>query len=227
LRFASPLQSLTIPDPELKGEEDPETPRKRFLAKFLAGLNAESQARKEVALARSRLAQQVSPDTLSGSDWAEKTVASERQRRKEEELIIELAHDQAVAGVSAVEKTLEKASRSLNQSRNKYQFVGVINRKTATDAKQDLITWYARKKPHLAKWSVRLVHVNQDAIIKDLFGRGKVDVFARYKNTGKIDEDTKFPIVSSKYEVRERSWRYDQWLLAVSKVMRQSTVYSL
>ena len=191
VRFASPLQSLTIPDPEVQGEEDLNSPRKRFLPKFLAGLGAERQARKEVAAARGR---QPYPSDL-------------KERKKQEEAIIEQAYDQAVAGVESVEKTLERASKFLNKSRNKYQFVGVINRKAAKDPEQKAITWYARKKPSSAKWSVRLVHVNQDAIIKDLFNRGKIDIFAKYKNTGKLDEDTKQPIVKSKYEVRERSWR--------------------
>jgi hypothetical protein len=208
LRFASPLLSLTIPDPELQGEEDLNTPRKRFLPKFLAGLSAESQARKEVALARSRRAQDlVNAQDVTGDNWAEKAAASERIRRQQEEALVEAAYDQAVAGVESVEKTLDKASKFLNQSRNKYQFVGVINRKAVADPKQKPITWYARKKPSSAKWSVRLVHVNQDAIIKDLFNRGKVDIFAKYKNTGNLDEETKTPIVTSKYEVRERSWK--------------------
>jgi hypothetical protein len=98
LRFASPLQSLTIPDPEVQGEEDLNSPRKRFLPKFLAGLSAEAQARKEVALARSRSAQTVDPDAVSGSDWAEKTAKMERNRRKQEEALIEAAYDNAVAG---------------------------------------------------------------------------------------------------------------------------------
>ncbi|KAG7347934.1 hypothetical protein IV203_016639 [Nitzschia inconspicua] len=207
LRFASPLQSLTIPDPEIQGEEDLNTPRKRFLPKFLAGLSAEVQARKEVAQARSRSASQLSPNDVSGSDWAEKAAAFEKERRKREDSLIESAYDQAVAGVDSVEKTLDRASKFLNQSRNEFQFVGVINRKAAQDPKQKPITWYARKKPQSAKWSVRLVHVNQDAIIKDLFNRGKVDIFAKYKNTGAVDEETKVPIVTSTYEVRERSWK--------------------
>jgi hypothetical protein len=207
LRFASPLQSLTIPDPEVQGEEDLNSPRKRFLPKFLAGLGAEVQARKEVAAARSRQAQQIDSNTVSGSNWADKTAKSERDRKQQEEAIIEKAYDQAVAGVESVEKTLDKASQFLNKSHNKYQFVGVINRKAAKDPQQKPITWYARKKPATAKWSVRLVHVNQDAIIKDLFNHGKIDIFAKYKNTGKLDEETKQAIVKSKYEVRERSWK--------------------
>jgi len=207
IRFASPLQSLTIPDPEIQAEEDLNTPRKRFLPKFLAGLSAEALARKELALSRSRTAQQVSADTVSGADWADKTAGSELARRRQEESIIDAAFDQAVAGVESVEKALDKASKFLNPSRNKYQFVGVINRKARADPQQKPIVWYARKKPQTAKWSVRLVHVNQDAIIKDLFNRGEIDIFAKYKNTGKFDEETKMPIVQSKYEVRERSWK--------------------
>ena len=85
---------------------------------------------------------------------------------------------------------------------NAYQFVGVVKRRSDKP-----ISWYARKKPADAKWSVRLVHVNQDAIIKDLFNRGKIDIFAKYKNTGKVDEETNVPVITSKYEVRERSWK--------------------
>jgi hypothetical protein len=206
LRFASPLQSLTIPDPEIQGEEFLNTPRKRFLPKFLAGLTAEAQARKELAVVRSREAV-ISADDVTGSDWAEKTARSGRERKQKEEDYIEAAFDQAVAGVESVEKTLDKASKFLNKSRNEYQFVGVINRKAASDPNQKPITWYAREKPTSAKWSVRLVHVNQDAIIKDLFNRGKIDIFAKYRNTGELDEKTKAPIVTSKYEVRERSWK--------------------
>ena len=69
------------------------------------------------------------------------------------------------------------------------------------------ITWYARPKPAIAKWSVRLVHVNRDAILKDLFNRGKIDIFGRYENTGTRDTTTNQPIIASKYIVRERSWK--------------------
>jgi hypothetical protein len=206
LRFASPLQSLTIPDPEIQGEESLNTPRKRFLPKFLAGLSAEAQARKELALVRSREAA-LKADDVTGSNWAEKLALSGRERKQKEEEYVEATFDEAVKGVDSVERTLDKASKFLNKSRNKYQFVGVINRMAGSDPNQKPITWYARKKPASAKWSVRLVHVNQDAIIKDLFNRGKIDVFAKYKNTGKLDEKTKEPIVTGKYEVRERSWK--------------------
>jgi hypothetical protein len=205
LRFASPLQSLTIPDPEMKDEEDLNTPRKRFLPKFFAGLTAEAEARKEVALKRSR---ELQSSDLEGSDWADKLVASDKVRREQEDAFVESVYDQAIAGVDSVEKTLIKGSQTLSRkSPNKFQFVGIIDRKKAAANVSSPITWYARKKPASAKWSLRLVHVNQDAIIKDLFNRGKIDIFAKYKNTGVIDEETKTPIITSRYEVRERSWK--------------------
>lgn len=84
--------------------------------------------------------------------------------------------------------------------------------------KEQSISWHARPKPENAKWSVRLVHVNKDAIIKDLFNRGKIDIFAKYTNTGRqvetvekgedgetVTKKTTVPIVTTKYEVRERS----------------------
>ena len=59
IRFVSPLQSLTIPDPELletvpdassKGQGALETPRRRFLPRFLAGLKAEDTVRQKLAV---------------------------------------------------------------------------------------------------------------------------------------------------------------------------------
>lgn len=210
LRFASPLTSLTIPDRFEAHDDDGamnllDTPRKRFLPKWLAGLKAEKEARTEVALNRSR---QVSAAAVSGDDWAAKTAAEERQARNAEDKIVEAAFDRAVGAVEETEKALKKQAKAMMKQmpRNKYQFVGVVNRKK-TAAPTKPITWYARKKPAKAKWSVRLVHVNQEAIIKDLFNRGKVDIFAKYENTGKRDEETRKPIVTSKYDVRERSWK--------------------
>ena len=58
-----------------------------------------------------------------------------------------------------------------------------------------------------AKWLVRLVHVNRGAILKDLFHAGKIDIFARYVNTGTRAEATnQQPVIASNYIVRERSW---------------------
>jgi hypothetical protein len=190
LKFASPLQSLTIPDAEVK--ETLKSKRQSFLSKYKSGLQAEAEKRRELALKRSQELQDA-----SGDNWAENAAGREQSRRAMEENLVERAHDEAVAKAKSGEM---KAS---GKSSNNYQFVGVVNR----GGKNKPITWFARPKRSDSKWSVRLVHVNRDAIIKDLFNQGKVDLFAKYKNTGRLDEETQAPIVTSKYEVRERSWR--------------------
>jgi hypothetical protein len=193
LRFASPLQSLTIPDPEVK--EIVKSNRQKFLPKYKAGLEAEIETRKELAAKRTK---ELQAAAASGGDWAEQAAESQRQRRSREERLVEQAFDKAT---TEAEKALKVAQTT--KSSNAYQFVGVVNRGLADKP----ITWYARPKREDSKWSVRLVHVNRDAIIKDLFNRGKVDIFAKYRNTGSVDETTNTPIISSKYDVRERSWK--------------------
>lgn len=202
LRFASPLQSLTIPDREAK--EELETNREGFLPKFTAGLKAEMEARR--SLAAGRTADLQAAATSNSKDWAEHIIDSEQTRREREDEVVEQAFDRAVSDFTSAKKA--KPS-SAPEPANGFQFVGVINHRGAKsgDGNKKPIKWYARSKPTGSKWSVRLVHVNQDAIIKDLFSRGKVDIFAKYKNTGKLDEETKAPIVTSTYEVRERSWK--------------------
>ena len=73
LRFASPLQSLTIPDPEVKQEM--ETKRQNFLGKFKAGLQAETEARRELAASRTK---ELQAAAASGTDWAERAAESEK-----------------------------------------------------------------------------------------------------------------------------------------------------
>jgi hypothetical protein len=194
LRFASPLQSLTIPDPEVK--ETAKSSREKFIPKFKAGLQAEVATRRALAAQKTK---QMQAAAISGENWAEEAAASDRNKRKRDERIVERAFDKAMA------QALDAVTASSNQSspNNSFQFVGVINNKVSDKP----ITWYARKKPANAKWSVRLVHANRDAIIKDLFNRGKVDVFAKYTNSGTVDEETKAPIILKKYSVRERSWK--------------------
>lgn len=193
IRFASPLQSLTIPDRDVK--EELKTERERFLPRFRAGLKAEVDARRDIA---SKRTSDLQAAAVSGSNWAANTVDSERARRSFEEDMVEQAFDTATAEFN--KKGKGKKSRKPDSS---YQFVGVVNRKTSGKP----ITWYARPKPSHSKWSVRLVHVNKGAIIKDLFNRGEVDIFAKYENTGKVDEETNAPVVTGKYEVRKRSWK--------------------
>lgn len=194
LRIVSPLQALTIWDPEVKEEEPILTHRSRFLPRFRAGLEAEAKARRSIkAGRRDRLQAEA-----TGSDWSGQAAAADRGRRDRDAKIIEAAYDQAVDAYDASQPTKTKAHNS-----NEYQFVGVIN----SAAAEKPISWYARKKPTNANWSLRLVHVNRDAIIKDLFGRGKVDIFAKYENTGIKDPETKQCLVNAKYNVRERSWK--------------------
>jgi hypothetical protein len=194
LRFASPLQSFTIPDPDAK---ETKSSRQKFLPKFKAGLVAETATRRKIAAKRTK---EVQKSVASGDDWAEKVAAEDIRRREMEERIVEKTFDEATA---KYDSSIKETPGSSTKSPNSYQFVAVINRNQ--DKKP--ITWYARKKPADAKWSVRAVHVNRDAIIKDLFNRGKVDIFAKYRNTGTVDEETKTPIIMNKYSVRKRSWK--------------------
>jgi hypothetical protein len=194
LRFASPLQSLTIWDEQLENA----TPRSRFLPKFRAGLKAEVETRRAL---NARNEQVLVKLEQQGGDWAKNAAALERRQRREENRLCEEAYDEAIKSFTSQQKeSLKKAGGSKSQ----YQFVGIINSKSSTSKP---VTWYARKRPANGNWSVRLVHVNRDAIIKDLFNRGKVDVFARYKNTGESDEGTNQRIVKVDYIVKERSWR--------------------
>mmetsp|Transcript_22460 Transcript_22460/g.53017 ORF Transcript_22460/g.53017 Transcript_22460/m.53017 type:complete len:337 (+) Transcript_22460:157-1167(+) len=225
LRFASPLQSLTIPDPEVlekvpdsslpaDSEEVPKiqramcTPRKQFLKRFTQGLRAEKTAREKLALGMVSVEDEAFD--ASGKDWVNRAKTADEKRRRKENAYVESAHDAAVAKYDAA---LAK-STEYPQNPNKYQFVGLVDRNN----KEKPVSWHARPKPENSKWSVRLVHVNKDTIIKDLFDRGKIDIFAKYTNTGRqvetvekgedgttVTKKTNIPIVTTKYEVRERS----------------------
>jgi hypothetical protein len=187
LRFASPLQALTIWD---KGAPAG-SPRDEFLPKYKAGLQAEQDMREAL---NKRHEEFMAKQDKEAKDWPKRAAAIERRRKARDEALIEKAYDEATkAGAKLACKP---------QDPNEYQFVGVVNKKTPTKP----VTWYARKKPAEGKWSMRLIHVNQEAIIKDLFNQGKIDIVARYKNTG-ILEETKKCVVNSEYEVKERSWR--------------------
>lgn len=194
LRVVAPLKALTIWDPETK-EIEPEalSRRGRFLPVFRARLKAEAAARKELKSKRDR---ELQAGTAKGEKWAENSAAADRARRQAEEALVEEASDKAAAEAALPPVQLKK-------NPNKYQFVGVVDPKVS----EKPIRWYARSKPAGSKWSVRLVHIDQAAVVTDLFRRGKVDIFAKYKNTGKVDPETKTPIVESEYTVRERSVR--------------------
>lgn len=198
LRIAAPLQALTIWDSDIK-EAPLKTHRGRFLSRFRAGLEAEAAARKSVAEGRN---QRIQADATS-NDWAAKAASVDGRIRRNEARYVERAYDEALRQLDGTESRNKPTNRK--KEINRYQFVGVVN--SASSGARHPIQWYARKKPAFSNWSVRLIHVNRDAVIKDLFNRGKVDVFARYDNTGERDKETNQPIVASRYSVRERTWK--------------------
>jgi len=248
IRFASPLQSLTIPDPELfadkvknsveevdvAAEEKKsaaekkqdllrssrilDTPRKKFLPKFLTGLKAENQIREEIALGEVKIPDSNDKFDVSGKDWVGKTKTEEAKRKRRENKVVEDAYDKAITSFEQ-EQLLSKKIKKTNS--NKYQYVGVVlNKDKKNKMNTSPISWYARPKPKSSKWSVRLLHVNKDVIIKDLFDQGKIDIFAKYTNNGQrkqSDNDSEegkppkqssqAPVVTTKYEARERSWK--------------------
>jgi hypothetical protein len=206
MRFASPLQALTIWDKE----QEPVSPRDKYLVKLKAGLEAERKVREELKKSHETF---MSKQDTSSPEWADKAVRYERMRKAREERLVEKAFDEAMRRVEASQ--LAQDSESTTEIGSKFQFVGLIN---SREPKKP-VTWYSRPKPPHAKWSLRLLHVNRDAIIKDLFDKGKVDLFAKYSNQGmksvKINDDTASEeadsqnelIVKGNYLVRERSWR--------------------
>jgi len=223
IRFVSPLQSLTIPDPECMDASVPaesaqeaalETPRRKFMERWKFGLKVEQTVREKLAMGK--LPSEDNNDDgkfdASGPNWVGNAKAAEEQRRAREASMIEKGYDSAMAQYDEKLASID-ASKAATKSPNpnKYQFVGLIDRKNS----EKPISWHARPKPEGAKWSVRLVHVNKDAIIKDLFDQGKIDIFAKYTNTGKFKtkgsgenaKPTTIPIVTAKYEGRKRSWK--------------------
>ena len=197
LRIASPLQALTIWDRE------PVTPRSKFLPRFKAGLQAEANVRQALSSSQQ---QDSTTSTANGEDWAQQAATADRNRQSRVERAAARAFEQAFAKADAL---VEKDDNQQTKPRsNKYQFVGVINAPKSAQP----ITWYARPKPADSAWSVRLVHVNRQAILYDMFRRGKVDIFAKYKNRGQkvVTEEgvaTRQPVIQAKYVVRERSWK--------------------
>jgi hypothetical protein len=208
VQIASPLQSLTIWDDDVKNDEKSiPTLRQLFLEKFRLGLLAEKQSRDELVRTNQLQSTAVLDGTIdpNSPNWINTVLYKEQKQIYDNEKFIESAYDNAIDKASKEYKQQQIQSRlrriqkrkslSKNQ-RQKYQFVGVINNKKigkvkSTDKEgqhvqnqQQPITWYAREKPIDSTWTVRLVHVNRRSIIKDLFDNGKIDIFASYKNLG-------------------------------------------
>jgi hypothetical protein len=190
IQFASPLQALTIPEHDVV--ETPPTPRARYLQKIAAGLQAEQQVRDKLGED-----DPIAVDT-SQADWAQTATTNAKRQQLHKERMLEEAFDQAVAPVEA-----KFSKKQTSSSSSQYQFVGVIQPHDTSK----VIQWYARPKPANSQWSVRLVHVNRDAIVHDLFRRGKIDLFGRYTNSGSKDPESGLPVVRRHYSVRERSWK--------------------
>jgi len=214
VNFASPLRSFTIFD---KTARPRTSPRSRFLPRFRAGLMAESAARDAIAEERrAELVQMGEPEDPSeyGERWAELEEAREEVRRGEDEVRVEMAYDRAT---SRFNQALPEVSSSSGGKRGGYQFVGIVNSPRDVKArKQEKVTWYARPKPADSKWSLRLVHADRDAILRDMFVNNKVDVYAEYVNTGKAvvealpdgtQKATRQPIIEGRYTVKKRSWK--------------------
>ena len=188
LQFASPLQAFTIWDEDVANGT---TARDRFLPQYRAGLNAETKARQSLS----------SQLTASASkNWDQDAAKQESQLQSQHDQALEAAFDGAA---NAVKKAQALAQANNAASKSKYQFVGVIGRPSEPEA----IQWYARHKPSSSKWTVRLVHVNRQAIVKDLFDSGKIDIFGKYVNTQTKNTETGLPVIESHYSVRERSWK--------------------
>ena len=203
------------------------------------GLIAERRAREAILEEQRRgLSGEEEEYEVAGGGWAEQSAAAEERKKKALERRVEEAYDAAVKGYDERMKAKLAATTEGDASAasgGKYQFVGVVNdgKTRVGRSEKNSVTWYARKKPKNSHWNVRLVHVNRDAVLRDLFVKGKVDIYGNYVNEGldkaafalaeneeeeggeKAQPGMK-PLVKAKYRVRERSWRYVEWALDFS-----------
>jgi len=206
LQFVSPLQSLTLfPKKDVSKHK---TPREEFLPKFKAGLAAEGGVRDTIARESGVYGDD---DEDVGDGWETKSEEDDRRKVEVEEERAAGAFDKAAA---VFDSSSLRGSDS-DAAKSKYQFVGVVQ-PVSKGAGGKSVKWYAKKRPRGSKWNVRLVHVDRKAIVKDLFARGKVDIYGEYVNTGKSAVDPEDgentsnlskPLIEGRYTVKERSWR--------------------
>ena len=189
------------------------SPRGKFLPRLRAGLLGERRAREVL---NSELRSPISDGDLSDGGWAEHSAKAEELRKKSMEGRIERGYDEATKLYDAKLAARDSGrSTSGAESSSAYQFVGVVNK----DSSEGEVSWYARKKPQNSKWNMRLIHVNRNAVLRDLFVKGKIDLYGGYKNEGMgiigggsgeesgNEGNALKPNVLGEYSVRERSWR--------------------
>lgn len=259
LRFASPLQALTIWDPESKSTtsaaptalimrndanntitKNSTQARHAFLPKYKVALQTENAVRIKMAqggdLGMDDDAVEQLAKASSMKNWFQKAASLDMKKRLMQEAAIDKIVDDAVEEHCQQSSVESVAAARTHKNPNHYQFVGVIQKRDpeegaaaavdgeVTAPSAESIKWYARKKPKKSNWSLRVVHVDKEAIVTDLFRRGKVDIFSTYQNTGakkvikkKFDDDGNeiksklIPSVANKveghYHIVERSWR--------------------
>jgi len=205
LQFLSPLQSLTIFPKEV--QDTSTTHRDEFLPKFKSGLEAEKRAT-EYMLKQREL--EDDDDEFVGKGWEQRTAESERLRAEKEDQFVEQAYDRAVTAATSAAASSKSRSAKGKASTN-FQFVGVVQ----PPGSEKKVKWYARKRPSTqSKWNVRLIHANKDVITRDLFVNGKIDVVAKYNNTGKRRDELKEgenpsapsrPLIEADYNIKSRS----------------------
>ncbi|KAL7439388.1 hypothetical protein ACHAXM_006640 [Skeletonema potamos] len=218
LHFSSAIQSYTIFDKSALLSPEYASPRRKFLPRFRTGLTAERRAR-EVILDEERRGVLQDDDSASSSgSWAEASAAADEKKKKAIEKRVEAAHDAAVGEYDRRVAARKSAASDKASFNSQYQFVGVVNDGKGSTNKGK-VTWYARKKPTNSKWSVRLVHVNRDAVLRDLFVKGKVDIYGKYTNEGldkaafaaadadETQQPGMKPLIKGNYFVKERSWK--------------------
>jgi hypothetical protein len=214
LTIASPLQALTLWDAPL------ETPRSRFLPRFRKALTAERTARAASVQADADqvLAASVVP---TSPNWAARAAAADVAQGTRADRRASAAFDAAFRQADDHDAVADTTTTVPPKSA-RYQLVGVVQPPTHSVTDQSAIVWYARPKADDATWSVRLVHVNRQAVVYDLVRRGRVDVLGKYRNRGFVqtapDESatsasesavvpSSVPLVEAEYTVRQRSWK--------------------
>ena len=244
----STTATTTTTTEKLLEEPSPFSFRARFLTKFQKGLQAEVTTRN---LLQQQQQPQISSSDgkTSGKGktiqqkkhWATLAALNDQKKHRTREAIVEKAYDDAIQQHEQQEVALQHQTRQKlvpmkQKNPNRYQFVGVINSHpiiqsrrqkdsgdaaAATQADDVPITWYTRTKPKHAKWTIRLIHVNRAAILKDLYNQKKIDIFAQYQNESQDDNGGR-PMITGQYRVRERSWK-NLWNMSLKHMFTDSS----